>query len=210
MQVSINPDYFRVTHSFVSKEETRYYLGGVYVEPCESGGVFLVATDGHRLGLFHDKTGETDGTYIIRMSKIDAAFRSKLAVKAVFTDSIVKVQNEHGDTIHAGGFDLVDGTFPDWRRVIPSSTEKTREVADGDTLCTFNAAYLADFGFQPQSTKRNAPIEIFGTDPSSPHFIINKAFPDFVGVLMPVKAGKRFPSVARDILSAANPVKLAA
>lgn len=47
-----------------STEETRYYLNGVLVEPNPAGGVNLVATDGHVLIAVHDKTGETNGSWI--------------------------------------------------------------------------------------------------------------------------------------------------
>lgn len=40
---------------FVSREETRYYLGGLAIEPHPThGGAYVVATDGHRLGAIHD------------------------------------------------------------------------------------------------------------------------------------------------------------
>lgn len=40
---------------FVSREETRYYLGGLAIEPHPThGGAYVVATDGHRLGAVHD------------------------------------------------------------------------------------------------------------------------------------------------------------
>lgn len=55
-----NPAFLAAASLFVSKEETRYYLNGVLIEPAPQGGVFLVATDGHRLVCFHDPEGMTD------------------------------------------------------------------------------------------------------------------------------------------------------
>lgn len=47
---------FLQASGFVSTDETRYYLDGVYVEPVAKG-CRLVATDGHRLGAFHAPGG---------------------------------------------------------------------------------------------------------------------------------------------------------
>ena len=50
-KVKLEADKLAFLQRFVSKEETRYYLNGVYVEPvCEGREIRMVATDGHHLG----------------------------------------------------------------------------------------------------------------------------------------------------------------
>lgn len=48
-----------------STEETRYYLNGVFVEPCVYGGVTLTATDGHVLVCIRDLDGSADESAIV-------------------------------------------------------------------------------------------------------------------------------------------------
>lgn len=66
----VSADLFRRAMAAVSKEETRYYLNGVFVEPCAEGGVLLVATDGHCLLVFHDEHGVArNGSGIVQLNK---------------------------------------------------------------------------------------------------------------------------------------------
>lgn len=122
------------TRFAISNEETRYYLNGIYLHAAESDGVQVlraVATDGHRLARFEmplpDGAKDMPGIIIPR--------------KAI--NEIRKLIDEAGDTIGLGltdnklrfSFDhitlttkLIDGTFPDYERVIPKNNDKFLEV----------------------------------------------------------------------------------
>src|SRR5690554_1106144 len=66
----VDASLFRVAAMFQSTEETRYYLNGVHIEQHQDEGVFLVATDGHRLLVAHDVSGKIDGgTAIVHLGK---------------------------------------------------------------------------------------------------------------------------------------------
>jgi DNA polymerase-3 subunit beta len=122
------------TRFAISNEETRYYLNGIYLHAGENEGVAVlraVATDGHRLARFEmplpDGAKDMPGVIIPR--------------KAV--NEIRKLIDEAGDAIEIGlsdnklrfSFDhislttkLIDGTFPDYDRVIPKNNDKVLEV----------------------------------------------------------------------------------
>jgi len=57
----INADCFLRAMCCVGDDETRYYLKGIQIEPCEAGGVLLVSTDGHRMIVIRDPDGLVDG-----------------------------------------------------------------------------------------------------------------------------------------------------
>ena len=57
-----------VSH-FISSEVTRYYLSGVFIETAPEGGVNLVATDGHMIGVYHDAEGTVSEPTILAPSK---------------------------------------------------------------------------------------------------------------------------------------------
>jgi hypothetical protein len=56
----INARYYIEAGAFVTKEMSRYTLNGIRVEPHPEGGAVIVATDGHTMGIFHDREGKCD------------------------------------------------------------------------------------------------------------------------------------------------------
>lgn len=193
-----------VVMNFVSNEETRYYLNGILIEPNPNGGVTLVATDGHRLVAAHDPQGHADQSYIVALSKDCLGQIRKLAktvsrtAKDKNTDDlklVAKVTGNASGQIVATLYNaklqaaaaittasVIDGSFPDWRRVVPQRREEA-SAATG-----WNPKYLADF------SAVSAAITIFGGGRSEPA-LIDFGRPDFLGVIMP------FPTSAPACLS---------
>lgn len=119
---------------FVSTEETRYYLNGIYlhqIETTERNTLRAVATDGHRLAqVDHDVTVDMirshDGTALLgviiprggitEMLKLlsEAAKATGDVLLEVCRNSI---RLDVGKTVFVTK--LIDGTFPDYARVIP-------------------------------------------------------------------------------------------
>ena len=56
-QLNINAGLFYAASLFTSKEDARYYLQGVFVEPHPIEGITLTATDGVRLACIYDRSG---------------------------------------------------------------------------------------------------------------------------------------------------------
>lgn len=107
----------------VSTEETRYYLNGIFTHPVEDG-VCLVATDGHRLSKRIIRT-ETDaampGVIIPRgaVKVISKILPKEGPIHLQVSDSVIRIAA--GDTTLTSK--LIDGTFPDYQRVIPTQHE---------------------------------------------------------------------------------------
>lgn len=108
----------------VSHEETRYYLGGVYLESGEDNNLRAVATDGHRLALSEAPAPGTleltPGQILPR--KLLGELRKMLdtdkgEVTIGFQDK--RVLFEYGSQTLMSL--LVEGSFPDYRQVIPKS-----------------------------------------------------------------------------------------
>ena len=122
------------TRFAISTEETRYYLNGIYLHAAESEGVSVlraVATDGHRLARFEmplpDGAAEMPGVIVPRKTVgelrklIDEADE---AIEVSLSDS--KIRFAFGQTVLSSK--LIDGTFPDYERVIPSGNDKVLKV----------------------------------------------------------------------------------
>lgn len=96
----------------VSTEETRYYLNGVYLEPTAA-----TATDGHRLA--HITTELPAFEPIIVPSKTVALW-PKGSARVSLSSTKIRVQTT--DMVMTSK--LIDGTYPDYRRVIPTGNDK--------------------------------------------------------------------------------------
>lgn len=64
----IRADRMYLASLFKSTEEVRFYLCGVYLHP-HDGGINVVATDGHTMGIFREEIGFSSSPQIIELSK---------------------------------------------------------------------------------------------------------------------------------------------
>jgi DNA polymerase-3 subunit beta len=124
------------TRFAISTEETRYYLNGIFLHVAEdtSGPVLkAAATDGHRLARVHGGTrpdGAASMPDVIVPRKCVAELRKLLdeADGSVVEISLSasKIRFELGAAILTSK--LIDGTFPDYSRVIPTANDKLLKV----------------------------------------------------------------------------------
>ena len=118
------------TQFAISTEETRYYLNGIYLHTIESGGQLSlrsVATDGHRLARADTEApAGSEGMPGIIVPRKTVAELQKLvdnpdvAVTVELSDT--KIRFTIGSVVLTSK--LIDGTFPDYQRVIPSGNDK--------------------------------------------------------------------------------------
>ena len=122
------------TRFAISTEETRYYLNGIYLHTAKNGDVAVlraVATDGHRLArveiMVPDGAAGMPGVIIPRktvvelrklLDEIDQPVRIELSES--------KIRFDFGDGVLSSK--LIDGTFPDYDRVIPLNNDTELEV----------------------------------------------------------------------------------
>ncbi len=118
------------TRFAISNEETRYYLNGIYLHAAKGkDGVFLraVATDGHRLARFDlaAPAGAEAMPGVIVPRKTVQEVRKLIddadgEVEIAVSDT--KIRFAFGDAVVTSK--LIDGTFPDYQRVIPTGNDK--------------------------------------------------------------------------------------
>ncbi len=135
---SIRADELRAlidrTRFAMSTEETRYYLNGIYLHAGENEGIEVlraVATDGHRLARFEmplpEGAAEMPGIIVPR--KAIGELRKLIEDAAdMITISLSqnKIRFEFDHIILTSK--LIDGTFPDYQRVIPAGNDKIVEL----------------------------------------------------------------------------------
>ncbi len=118
------------TQFAISNEETRYYLNGIFLHTIEAEGHLMlraVATDGHRLARFEmPAPAGSQG-----MPGIILPRKAVSEVQKLVEDLTQNVTVELAATKARFSFDdvvlttkLIDGTFPDYMRVIPSGNDR--------------------------------------------------------------------------------------
>ena len=110
----------------ISTEETRYYLNGIYMH-ASGDKLRTVATDGHRLALAEtDIPAGAEGLPgVIVPRKTVAELRRLLdsvSGDVAVSVSEAKIKFGLGDAVLTSK--LIDGTFPDYDRVIPKNNDK--------------------------------------------------------------------------------------
>lgn len=135
---------YREIGAFISKEETRYYLNGVCVEPAAS---VAVATEGHILAARRFSPDEfaavdagaadwiipvdskiarakakgwlKDRPHWLVVDRPDPASRAVTLYAVAGGDAGDALQIPREGILAMAPAELIDGTFPDWRRVLP-------------------------------------------------------------------------------------------
>ncbi|MBZ5760250.1 DNA polymerase III subunit beta [Rhizobium sp. VS19-DR104.2] len=118
------------------EDEVRPYLSGIFLNPeAEEDKIAVVGTDGHKLAMTRIAANGQIAfpSIIIPLRTIKAlkkvAGDTKAPLRLTISEAMIKV--ECGSTVLISK--LVDGTYPDYRRVIPAHNEK-EVLASVDTL----------------------------------------------------------------------------
>lgn len=163
----------------ISTEETRYYLNGMFFEPLGANKMCVTATDGHRL---HTMDVKADGLKAINTAtKVIVPTKTLSVVEKWLTKWLksfsgetlfVEMGNKHINfrcgsvTVRSR---LIDGTFPDWRRVVPSTNDKSA-IVDGNKLDAILKIVGGKRSGYPRATKfafTNNKLEVSSIDPDS-------------------------------------------
>jgi DNA polymerase-3 subunit beta len=122
------------TRFAISTEETRYYLNGIYLHATKNNEVPViraVATDGHRLA----RVEMTAPEGAAGMPGIIVPRKTVIELRKLVEEGEEEVQLALGETKircaigeAALTSKLIDGTFPDYDRVIPANNDKILEV----------------------------------------------------------------------------------
>ncbi len=205
--ITIKPNELEAVALSSSTEQTRYYLVGVCFEPYDKNTCGMVATDGHRFHAINAdlKAAVPANSFILssddvkkvlsmvkaeqkavgRYSKNDIMISIKL-IKDDLQISVIWI-NKNLETVKtAGSFTTkpVDGSFPDWRRTVPSEL-----APETHSDLAFNCSYMADFGKAAKILgDRRQLVKIISSGRTSPMLVNLPFYPSFMGVLMPMRA----------------------
>ena len=190
MKITIDHSVVKALLICAAKQDVRYYLKGVLVDARANGDVVLVTTDGHRMLAYPVATDAIEalapGQYIIPREALEAVKPCKAGRHVLPITIEIDVANGRENKITGATSTvtpLIDGKYPDWRRVLPKtvSGEPTQ----------YQAEYLGDFG---------RIADLLGT--KYPHIHHNGSSAAIVGnlgaalgVLMPMRSDAEFSAL---------------
>ena len=177
---------------FMSKEVTRYYLGGVNLSR-EGGKIIAVATNGKILGKVELCPVESEGiesmNIIIPADMIGRLAKAKPG-KGEDNDRVTfAMRAKNLWTASFGGADYhftpIDGTYPQWQEVIPSADDTPEEVPFPSGV-GFAVKLITDVCKAFGVANKDAFVRMaFNKDSEAPIRIHCKRQPEFMAVIMP-------------------------
>lgn len=197
VRVKISAELLPMIYPFMAKNDIRYYLGGIRIERAADRpkGVYIVATNGHRLAVIYDPEGGIAGDEgrgvimrvtpdLVRACRAPNRGITKMVLAAGLRVSVAPDFNmEHSEleTYIMPGRPWVEGKYPDWRRVLPNF-ENLKPGAMG----AVNAQYIKDYDVI--AGDKYGAIKFWSADENSAVIvqIINK--PNFLSIIMPMRA----------------------
>lgn len=181
----------------MAKDDIRYYLKGMYFEKAPQGGIYIVATDGHMMTVIHDAKGDIAGAdnCILKitpamvaackavgsshaMPSMMIAHGKRLSVACDFGQ-----EQTSGETYVQAGDGIIEGKFPDYRRVIPDFAKLNRGAFTefGD----ISSAYLARL-VKIHGTKHLNSVAFWQETARSAVIVQHVAVPEMITIIMPV------------------------
>lgn len=130
-KLNISAERARLAMTCMAKNDIRYYLNGILVEPRAEGGAFIAGTNGHHLIVVIDESGVCDEPTILRIGN---DLMRRCAKPGLHTKNIQRLQLDEfrgkpallltdpvtGELPDYVQFDpIVHRKFPEWRNVVP-------------------------------------------------------------------------------------------
>jgi len=174
-----------------STDATRYYMNGVILE-VDDGVARLVSTDGLRMSVYelqdvhHGDNPPAREQYLIPVDTAKAWLKDKPArgmggerVTLEATELSITRRATSAQSTHP----LIDGSFPDWRRILPDITH--------EPVCTaparFNAAFVGQLAAALKSAKLSASVRLTTTSDGNGPIFFDTEVEGFTHVIMPVR-----------------------
>ena len=142
-EISLNNNRFlkllNKTRISISNDDTRHYLNGIFLHLTEAHGrnfLTSVATDSHRLSSSSLEIGKTDDFSSLILPKKTVFQLSSLLAET--SDQLTMQASENKIKFTIGNIKLIskviDGKFPDYKKVVPTSNDKTLIVSSKDFI----------------------------------------------------------------------------
>lgn len=181
--MSVCVELVRRAVKFAAVNDIRYYLNAVYVQPSKSGGVLVIASNGHVGIVLHDPNGWADKPYILPFNgkKNTAGLRAKEArYVAVSAENVPMATDFHGNPVFICTEKPIEAKYPDIAKIIFSLGEYTEGLVGA-----FNPDYIRLAALSSHEKKYTNCVKFFSKlgSASPVIFTTHKGF----GLIMPMR-----------------------
>jgi hypothetical protein len=199
--MDVDASLVRLASTCMARVDIRYYLNGIRVEPRAEGGVFIIGTDGHRILIAIDATGKVSAPLIFKLdkqlvpklpkpSKLIQRKQRLLIEPFRGRPALVLTDKDTGKLpVHIAPDVLIEGNYPDWRKVVPDFTKVTMGVQ-----MPFQARYLSEVLAVIAEDKFSRAVP-YQADPNGGIVFSIDGMPHVLLVIMPQRSDKEaFPA----------------
>jgi hypothetical protein len=190
--IQVNANLFARVAVAQSTEAVRYYLQGVCIQPAGATGkgVTLVATDGHMLIAGNDPKADAasllpSGGIIVNLGKdgLKAARKGgTVTIDPATGEASVQSSVDQATIWRSAASTLIDGNYPDWRRILPQGEMVATGAAFDVKLLSRLGDALCDW------RKSSHGLTMRGADDASPHVIAcDSPSASIFAVCMPIR-----------------------
>lgn len=190
-------DDLRAAFQCVSAEQTRYYLNGVFIDR-DAAGLRLIGLDGHVMvkielpdaAFVGEDCMTQENGFILKTDRTDKAFKAKTPRAELWlygdtaTGLLQFVAADKTDEPRRVGvceFEQIDGTFPEWRRVMPKAQARAGHMC-------FDPAKLAMLVKAGDVLKKGCAVRLTsGEGVGDPMRVEYYGLDRMTGVLMPYR-----------------------
>ena len=183
MQNAVDIEVIRALLPLAADKDIRWYLNGVYID-FQATRTIYVATQGNMLGMYTDTTviNEDVHNVIIPRDVVKALKpkHGKLRMGTLHTNTDnreVRILNPANS--QDLGFRPIEGTYPDYQRVVPA---KTSGIA-----ANYNAEYLYAFAQVNKMLGASSPGLVVLQQNGDGGAIVKLCRDQFIGVIMPIR-----------------------
>ena len=197
MKLNLNARLVAAICEFKAKNDIRYYLNGVYVEPLESGGAVIVATNGHCMGIWRDTAAIVERAAILRIGKqLREACRETDDGHLELIDGRLAVTNGKKTEYHVQPNGEKDGEvmpweiesakYPNWKAVFPVECQT-------GPMGMFNAGYLklVNKALKIVTGTDFSGITLRQSDENKSIFVSCGFLPDFAAIIMSMRDDRK-------------------
>ena len=196
---TVQVKHIRAALLAASKQDVRYYLNGISVEP-DLAGATLISTDGHRIHVVRVTISEggaasmdySGAPFIVPRDACEVVCKGgKRMSESWVTISIdgptMRLRRDDGLSVECSA---IDGKFPEWRRIIPTRSDEERGAAN------FNPQYIMDASKAASELGSRFAYPFIRHNGDGPALVSFEGIDNFAAVIMPVRVSDNYPTEA--------------
>lgn len=198
IRIKFSVKFLPIIALFKADVEIRYYLEGIRIEPAPKGGIYLVASEGHRLAVIYDKAGTMTGSdgvilrispELIRASKVRSPLSPGFDLNVLATGDRVSIANDFGqehsdmETFIQPGKPWIMGNYPNWRRLLPNFPKLKPGFSE-----SVNGEFLADYA---KIKTKNKTLAFWQAKGSNQIVVQHIGVPEMVSIIMPMRVSEQ-------------------